>query len=89
MKASMTPFYITFLIFQGVAFLIWTFLAFRWFFALYADAVAESGTILPGLISTTRAFRGGLVDEPYAKDRRWLGILTIVLLSFSIVSLLR
>jgi len=85
----MTPFSITLLIFQGVVFLIWAFLAFRWLFALYADAVAESGTILPGLTSATRAFRGGLVDERYAKDRRWLGILTLVLLSSSIVSLLR
>lgn len=85
----MSPFGLAFLIFQGTIFLIWIFLAFRWLFALRADAVAESGTALPGPGWAFRAFRGGLVDKRYAKDRLWLGILTLALLGSSLVSFLR
>jgi len=52
-------------------------------FALRADAVAASGTVLPEPGWAVRAFRGGLVDKPFAKDRLWLGILTLVLLGSS------
>jgi hypothetical protein len=76
-------------VFQGMVFVIWMFLAFRWLFALRADAVAASGTVLPGPGWAVRAFRGGLVDKRYAKDRLWLGISTVVLLSSSLVSFLR
>lgn len=84
----MSPSGLAFLILQGMVFLIWTFLAFRWLFALRADAVAESGTALPGLRWTLRAFRGGLVDKRYARDRLWLGILTLILLSSSLTRFL-
>lgn len=73
---------------QGAVFLIWIFLAFRWLFALRADAVAESGTALPGPYWALRAFRGGLVDKRYAKNRLWLGILTLALLGSSLISVL-
>lgn len=85
----MTQFSTALLVFQGVVFLIWMLLAFRWLFALRADAVAASGTVLPGPGWAVRAFRGGLVDKRYAKDRLWLGISTVVLLSSSLVSFLR
>ncbi len=84
----MPPFSIMLLVFQGVVFLIWMFLAFRWLFALRADAVAASGTVLPGPGWAFRAFRSGLVDKRYAMDRFWLGILTLVLLGSSLVSFL-
>lgn len=85
----MPLFSIVLLTIQGAVFLIWIFLAFRWLFALRADAVAESGTALPGPGWVLRAFRGGLVDKRYAKDRFWLGILTLALLGLSLLSVLR
>ncbi len=85
----MPPFSIMLWVFQGMVFVIWMFLAFRWLFALRADAVAASVTVLPGPGWAVRAFRGGLVDKRYAKDRLWLGISTVVLLSSSLVSFLR
>ncbi|MGB3831485.1 MAG: hypothetical protein WA975_06445 [Mesorhizobium sp.] len=84
----MTQFSTALLVFQGVVFLIWMLLAFRGLIALRADAVAESGAALPGPGWALRAFRGGLVDKRYAKDRHWLGILTLVLLGSSLVSFL-
>lgn len=83
----MSPILIAFLAFQGAVFLIWGFLAFRWLFALRADAVAESGTVFPGPVSTLRAFRGGMVERRYAKDRIRLSILFLILLSSSLIHL--
>lgn len=74
---------ITFLALQAVVFLIWILLAFRWLFALRADAVAESGSLLPGPGPVLRAFRGALLDERYAKERVRLGALTLILLASS------
>lgn len=85
----MPLFSIALLTVQGAVFLIWIFLAFRWLFALRADAVAESGAALPGPGWALRAFRGGLVDKRYARDRLWLGILTLALLGSSLLSVLR
>lgn len=81
----MSPISITLLALQFVVFLIWAFFAFRWLFALRADAVAESGSVFPGPGSQLRAFRGGLVDERYARDRVRLVILTLILLSSSLI----
>jgi hypothetical protein len=84
----MSPISIALLALQLVVFLIWAFLAFRWLFALRADAVKESGSAFPGPASQLRAFRGGLVDERYAKDRVRLVILTLILLTSSLVQYL-
>jgi len=84
----MQPFSIALLIAQGIIFLIWTVLTFRWLFALRADAVADSGNALPGIGATIRAFRGGLMDRKYARERLWLGIVTLALLGSSILHLL-
>ena len=81
----MSPISIAILVLQFIVFLIWAFLAFRWLFALRADAVAESGSAFPGPGSQLRAFRGGLVDERYAKDRVRLVILPLILLTLSLV----
>lgn len=81
----MSPISIAILVLQFIVFLIWAFLAFRWLFALRADAVAESGSAFPGPGSQLRAFRGGLVDERYAKDRVRLVILSLILLTLSLV----
>ena len=71
---------IAFLAFQAAAFIVWTVMVFRWLFALRADAVAESGSAMPGLAPTLRAFRGALVDARYAKERVRVGFLTLLLL---------
>lgn len=84
----MQPFSIALLIAQGVIFLIWTVLVFRWLFALRADAVADSGNALPGVGATIQAFRGGLLDKRYARERLWLGIATIALLGSSLLHFL-
>jgi hypothetical protein len=81
----MSPLFIALLVFQGVVFLIWIFLGFRWLFALRADAVAESGATFVALGASLRAFRRGLVDGRYAKDRVRLGILTIALVGATLV----
>lgn len=81
----MSPFVLALLAFQVAVFVVWAYLAFRWLFALRADAVAESGTAFPGPGPTLRAFRGGLVDGRYAKERIRLGLLTVVLLASSVV----
>jgi len=84
----MPSFTIALLAFQAVVFLIWTVLAFRWLFALCADALAQSNTTFPGLGTQLRAIRGGLMDERYAKDRFRLIILTFVLLGTSVIHVL-
>lgn len=84
----MSPFSIALLAFQLSVFLVWAFLAFRWLFALRADAVAESGSAFPGPGAQLRAFRGGLVDERYAKARFRLGVLTLILLGSSFIHFL-
>ncbi len=84
----MPSFAVIVLIFQGLIFLTWIVLAFRWLFALRVDAVAESGTALPDPRWALRAFRGGLVEKRYAKDRLWLGVLTLGLLGSSLIRFL-
>lgn len=69
---------------QAVVFLVWIILAFRWLLALRADAVARSGTTLPGLGHSLHAFRAGLSDPRYASIRLRLGLVTLVLLASSI-----
>lgn len=75
---------------QGLVFAAWAVLAFRWLFAIRAQAVAQSGSSLPGLGATLGAFRWGLRAPELARQRLWLGLLTLALLlasvSFALVS---
>lgn len=75
---------------QGVLFAAWTVLAFRWLFAIRAQAVAESGSSVPGPGATLRAFRWGFVAPQLGRQRLWLAVLTLALLlasvSFGLVS---
>lgn len=84
----MSPSSIALLILQGMLFLAWIFVAFRWLFALRADATSESGSVFPGPGSTLRAFRGALVDARYANERVLLGILTLALAGSSLLQFL-
>src|SRR5690554_3548816 len=75
-----------FLVVQGGVFLVWTVLAFRWLFALRADAVAISGRDIPSLTATLTAFRGGLVEPRYQRFRGVMAVLTACLLALSAFS---
>jgi hypothetical protein len=75
-----------FLAVQGAVFLVWAVLAFRFLFALRADAVAQSGRSLPSMATQLRAFRGGLIEPRYRRHRVWLTALTALLLALSALS---
>lgn len=75
---------------QAVLFAAWIVLAFRWLFAIRAEAVAQAGNSFPGLGATLRAFRWGFVAPGLARQRLWLGVLTLALVlasvSFGLIS---
>jgi hypothetical protein len=77
---------LAFLIAEGIVFAAWAVVAFRWLFALRADAVAMSGSSFPGLRSTLRAFRGGLSDPRYRRHRLFLFLATLALLAMLVTS---
>lgn len=77
---------IYFLVLQGLAFLIWTILAFRWLFAIRAEAVAQSGSHWPGMAIQLQAFRAGFVDGRYRAHRRALLLMTAILLLLAGIS---
>jgi len=64
---------------QGTVFVVWAFLAFRFLFALRKDAVAASGSALPGLGATLTSFHGGLTEPKYRRQRWALGLATLAL----------
>ncbi len=75
-----------FLVLQGLAFLVWSILAFRWLFAIRAQAVAQSGSSWPGAAVQLQAFRDGFLDSRYRDHRRWLLMATAVLLVLAAIS---
>lgn len=70
---------------QAVIFSIWTVLAFRWLFAIRADAVAKSGSALPGLRATLAAFGGALREAHHAKSRLRFGAATAALFAITLL----
>lgn len=79
----MNPLLIIFFAIQACVFLVWTVLAFRWLFALRADAVTLSGQIMPNMAATLTAFRGGLIDPRYRFYRIVMSVLTVILITLS------
>lgn len=77
---------VTFIL-QGAVFLLWAILAFRWLFALLADAVALSGRAIPGPSSQLRAFRDGLRAPRYRGQRMALLVLTSMMLALGLLIL--
>lgn len=77
------------LIFQGLAFLVFAMAAFAWLFALRRLAVTRSGSMFPGLRDTLSAFREGIFNPRYARQR-WtiLCSATLLLASAPLVSIL-
>lgn len=76
-----------FLAVQGGVFLVWAVLAFRFMFAIWADAVAQSGRLLPSMAAQLRAYRGGLFEPRYRRQRLRLVLLAVVLIALSALSL--
>lgn len=74
------------LVVQGVAFLVWAFLAFRWLFAMRADAVARSGQTLPNMATQLQVFRDGFVEPRYRSHRVRLLLATAVLVALTVLS---
>lgn len=70
---------IIWLILQGMVFAVWAWWAFRCLFRLRAQAVAETGLIVPGMRVTLRVFRGFVHLPEYRRDRLILLGLTVLL----------
>ncbi|MFC0281099.1 hypothetical protein ACFOHK_15710 [Falsigemmobacter intermedius] len=79
----MPPAFIGFLVLQGLVFLLWAALAFRFLFTIRAEAVARTGTQWPGPLTTLQIFRDALRDPRHAITRRRLLILTLLLLGMT------
>lgn len=80
----MPPLLIGILVVQGLLFLLWAVIAFRWLFALRAEAAAAAGSPWPGPRVILRTFRGALLAPRHAAARRRLAVLTLLLLGLSI-----
>src|SRR5690554_7522469 len=66
----MPPAFIGFLVLQGLVFLLWAALAFRFLFTIRAEAVARTGTQWPGPLTTLQIFRDALRDPRHPITRR-------------------
>lgn len=64
---------------QAVVFAVWAFHAFRVLFHLRARVVEESDRAFPGMAVTLRMFRAFAQEPRYARDRRLLLGLTLLL----------
>ncbi|WP_108483481.1 hypothetical protein [Oceaniglobus ichthyenteri] len=82
----MTTLFALFLILQGGVFLLWAVLAFRWLFAMRAEAVARSGRAFPGFSTQIAVFRKGLSHARYHRQRVRLIWLSAILFALSVVA---
>lgn len=73
------------LVAQGFVFAIWAFVAFRALFRLFALLRYRSGEAIPGLSTSLSAPRVFLTDHAFRKDRRWLGLMTLLMILISAV----
>lgn len=64
---------------QGFVFVIWAFVAFRAMFRVFALLRYRSGAAVPGLATSLSAPKVFLTDHAFRQDRRWLGLLTLLL----------
>ncbi|RUT34833.1 hypothetical protein EMQ25_02415 [Arsenicitalea aurantiaca] len=77
---------VLYLVVQGAVFLVWIVLMAQLLLALRAEAVSASGSTMPGLRASVDAFRLGLVSPRYGRDRRRIGIVTVVLLVLAVLA---
>ncbi|WP_127142551.1 hypothetical protein [Pelagibacterium montanilacus] len=79
---------ITLLAIQGAIFLFWIVIAFRFLFALWADALvtARTGSIFPEPKAILAAFRDGAVAPRYNRLRNVFLVVTAVLLVLAALS---
>lgn len=71
---------------QAAVFALWAWLAWRSLFRLRARAVERSGRAFPGLGATLEAFGAWLRDPVFARERRQLGLATLVLFALMLVN---
>ncbi|MBL4915748.1 hypothetical protein [Szabonella alba] len=64
---------------QSVVFALWAFWMFRCLFRLRARVVAQTGSALPGPVASLRGFRDFMTLPEFTRDRRVLGLLTLVM----------
>ncbi|MFN4171358.1 MAG: hypothetical protein ACK4GW_06350 [Pseudorhodobacter sp.] len=64
---------------QAVVFAAWGFWMFRCLFRLRRRAVAETGSAFPGPGATLRSFGGFVTRSEFARDRRILLALTLLM----------
>lgn len=73
---------------QGAVFIAWAFLMFRSLFRLRRDVVQRAGRqgfYQPSVAETLTSFGWFLTEDRYARDRRILGVLTLML--FAMIAL--
>lgn len=75
------------LVLEAILFAFWVVAMFRTLFRLRRDAVAESGRAFPGPGAALDSFAGFFRRADYARDRRRIGMLTLLLLAVSVLRL--
>lgn len=69
----------------ALIFAAWAYVAFRALFRLAALLRYRSGKMIPGLAETLAAPKVFLTDHHFRKDRKYLGLMTLLLLILSAV----
>ncbi|MBU1307136.1 MAG: hypothetical protein KKF33_16660 [Alphaproteobacteria bacterium] len=72
-----------FVFLQGLVFIGWAFLAFRWLFAIRTDAAEQAGSPWPSMAIQLRAFRAALIDNRHRSLRRALMLMTALLFALA------
>lgn len=81
----MSPARILLLGLVGVVFAVWAFLAFRSLFRLAGLLRERSGKMIPGVAETLSAPRIFLTDHLFRQDRKYLGLMTLLMLVLTAV----
>jgi hypothetical protein len=71
---------------QGFVLVIWAYIAFRTLFRVMALLRYRSGEAIPGLATVFSAPAVFSTDHAFRRERRWLGLLTLLLLVLAALS---
>lgn len=82
----MTPARIILLGMIGVVFAVWAFLAFRALFRLAGVLRLRTGKMFPGPRDALSAPKVFLTDHLFRQDRKYLGLMTLLVLLLAAVS---
>ena len=70
----------------ALVFAAWAYVAFRALFRLTGLLRDRSGKMIPGLAETLSAPKVFLTDHSFRKDRKYLGLMTLLILVLAAVS---